>query len=122
MELHEGFRVLDDHLGRERTGLDVAALLQLQQVPAVAEDRAFGEALQDPLRHATEPPSRYAVPESRAARSAQGTSHSTPGHARSDVRANIDATRIDTSRLGTAASTARPKTAETVFRDRDHRA
>jgi hypothetical protein len=51
MELRQRFRVLDGHLGCERSGLDVAPLLQLQEVAAVAEHRPFGQALQDPPRH-----------------------------------------------------------------------
>jgi hypothetical protein len=51
MELGQRLRVLDGDLGCERSGLDVAPLLQLQQVPAVAKHRPFGQALQNPLRH-----------------------------------------------------------------------
>ena len=51
MELRERVGVLDHDLGCERAGLDVAALLHLQEIAPVAEHRAFGQPFQDPLRH-----------------------------------------------------------------------
>ena len=51
VELREGVRMLDHHLGRERARLDVAALLELEQVAAVAEDGAIGESFEDASWH-----------------------------------------------------------------------
>ena len=41
VQLRERIRVFDHHLGCERSRLHVPALLELEQVPAVAEHRAF---------------------------------------------------------------------------------
>jgi hypothetical protein len=57
MELGQRLGMLDGHLRGERSGLDVPALLQLQQVPAITEHGSLRQALQDPLRHVA-PPSR----------------------------------------------------------------
>ena len=52
MQLLERLRMLDHDLGRERPGLHVSALLELEQVAAVAQHRPNGQALQDALGHA----------------------------------------------------------------------
>src|SRR5688500_13471841 len=113
--------MLAGHLPRERTGLDVAALLELQQVSTVAEDRTIGETLQDPLRHAIEPPSAERGAESRAARSARGTGRF--AHRSRDARVGCSSlgwiapggyeTRID---LGSRWSLPRHRSASTTTR------
>ena len=55
VELLQGVRVLDHHLGRERSRLHVSALLQLQQVAAIAKHGAVREPFQDALRHIDAP-------------------------------------------------------------------
>jgi hypothetical protein len=81
MELRESVRMLDDHFRREGTRLDVATLLELQQVAAVAQDRSFGETLQDPLRHAIEPPCGRRCPSLGPVAPRGERAVSTPGHA-----------------------------------------
>ena len=51
MELRQRVGVLDHDLGGERARLDVAALLELEQVAAVAEDRPVGQPVEDASRH-----------------------------------------------------------------------
>src|SRR5581483_2323290 len=52
VELRERVRMLDRHLGRERSGLHVSALLELEQVATVAQNRTLREALEDSrMRH-----------------------------------------------------------------------
>jgi hypothetical protein len=55
VELRERLGMLDHDLGRERAGLDVAPLLELEQVAAVAEDAPLREPLEDPLGHRRTP-------------------------------------------------------------------
>ena len=72
VQLRQGLRMLDHHLRRERTRLHVAALLQLEQVAAVAQHRTFGQPFQDPLRHVTAPLDSAASVRVEPARSASG--------------------------------------------------
>ena len=51
MQLRERIGMLDDDLGRERSGLHVPALLELEQIAAVAEHRPLSKTFEDPLRH-----------------------------------------------------------------------
>ena len=55
VQLLQRVGVLDHDLGRERPRLHVPALLQLQQVAAVAQHGALGEPFQDALRHVDAP-------------------------------------------------------------------
>ena len=47
MKLRESVGVFDHYLGRKRPGLYVASLLELQQVPAVAENWSLGKSLEN---------------------------------------------------------------------------
>ena len=49
VQLRERVGMLDDDLGRERPRLNVPTLLELEQVSAVAQHRAFREPFQDPF-------------------------------------------------------------------------
>ena len=51
MQLCERVRVLDHDFRRERPGLHVAPLLQLQQVTTVTEHRPLSQPLEDPFHH-----------------------------------------------------------------------
>ena len=55
MQLLQRLGVLDHHLGRERARLHVAALLQLQQIAAVAQHGSVGDAFQDAVGHGCPP-------------------------------------------------------------------
>ena len=77
MQLRQRVGMLDHDLGRERPRLDVAPLLELQQVAPVAEDGTLGQPLHDPLRHAT---SSGRVPSLRRGLAAIGRERATSGH------------------------------------------
>src|SRR4029453_16579488 len=49
VEVAQRLRPRQRNLGRERARAHPAALLQLQQIAAVAQDRALGESFQDPF-------------------------------------------------------------------------